>query len=67
MNTNYVKNNDSTLASLIAINVANAEYDDGDICSDEWDAPGCTFIQNGHAYIAYDCEPDTWYTLADCM
>ncbi|QTD39212.1 hypothetical protein JL193_08245 [Polaribacter batillariae] len=68
LNTNIQNRNNADLASLIAMNVASAEGDeaiDGDLCSleqDKW----CHVENNGWMHHIYNCEPDKWYTLADC-
>lgn len=69
---NTTKENDIDLASQIAINVAQANVSepidpDLDECSsEEWKWCVITF-SNGHSHSFPDCEPDRWYTLADCM
>ena len=59
---------DMELASLIAINVANAEGSNGpdlDLCSSEpWGY--CVLRVQGTYHTFVDCEPDKWYTFADC-
>jgi hypothetical protein len=77
--TNSVNSNSTDLASLIAINTANAEgaeAPDRDECSKEDDLT-CEVEYpwinnpngNGQHLIVtlYDCEPDVWWTFADCM
>jgi hypothetical protein len=71
INVNFANanNEDLDLASMIAIGVANAEGSEGpdlDLCSDEpwlW----CVLTVQGHHHSFPDCEPDRWYTLADCF
>ena len=60
--------NETNTVSLIAMNTANAEQDDdGDLCSREPNMSCTVANPNGGVFISFRCEPDTWYTLSDCI
>lgn len=67
---NTTEENSTDLVDQIAISVAFANQDppdeDADLCSDEPDGY-CVIYLQGHYHTFNDCEPDTWYTLADCF
>jgi len=67
-NTNSANINKNTdLASLIAMNVANAEDEDGDLCSSEPDITCWVSYPDGSIFFSPNCEPDTFWTWSDCM
>lgn len=67
VNQNTKISKDIDLASLVATaSAAGEEAFDRDLCSAE---PNHTCIVNGGGRFFHSdrCEPDTWYTLADCL
>jgi len=53
-------NSDADLASIMAINIANAEGSGND-CTKE-----PNYACNGHDYVIINCDEDKWYTVANC-
>lgn len=62
-NSNSVNSNNTDLASLITLSVANAEDPDGDEC---FKRPNYACYAQSTGNVIMHCDEDKWYTIANC-